>query len=172
MSDLIENKVANSGLVTLDLGDFYDNTPIRVIDIKPWLFQEMVIREKDFRSHIENHNWSQYLNTQVCFYCSVDAIIPNWAWMLIASKLEGNCIKYFNGTKDEFNLIKFSETISNFNPIELKDKRVLIKGCGDKPIPNSAFSMLTSKLLPVVKSLMFGEACSNVPIYKQKSSKP
>lgn len=167
--ETIENRVANSGLETLDLGDFYDNTQRSFLDIKPWLFQEMIIKEKDFKEHLSNHDWSQYKDQYVCFYSSVDAIIPNWAWLMIANKLEGNCKRYYNGKPGQFNEILFNECINKFDPLEYKDKRVLIKGCGDKEIPSSAFSMLASKLIPVVKSLMFGEACSNVPIYKQKT---
>jgi hypothetical protein len=166
---MIENKIANSGLVTLDLGDFYQNSKRVSLDIKPWLFQEMIIREKDFKEHLNQHNWTQYKDQLVCFYSSVDAIIPNWAWLMIANKLEGNCLRYYNGTPQQLNEILFSEAITAFDTTELIDKRVLIKGCGDKEIPPSAFSVMASKLLPVVKSLMFGEACSNVPIYKQKA---
>lgn len=166
---MIENRVANSGLETIDLGDFFDNTPRISLDIKSWLFQEMIIKEKEFKEHLSNHDWSQYKDQYVCFFSSVDAIIPNWAWLMIANKLEGNCKRYFNGTPKQFNEILFNESINNFNPNDYNDKRVLIKGCGDKEIPSSAFSMIASKLIPVVKSLMFGEACSNVPIYKQKA---
>lgn len=164
----ITNRVANSSLVTLDLGDFYDPTERIGIDIKPWLFQEMIIKEHDFKKHLGRHDWSQYNNKYVCFYSSVDAIIPNWAWLLIANKLQGNCKRYFNGTQEQFNEILFNEAIHRFDIAPLKEKRVLIKGCGDKEIPSSAFSSLASRLFPIVKSLMFGEACSNVPVYKQK----
>ncbi|MCB9188863.1 MAG: DUF2480 family protein [Flavobacteriales bacterium] len=166
--DAIENKIANSGLETLDLGDFYDNTPRTILDIRPWLFQEMIIKENEFKEHLKLHNWEQYEKQYVCFYSSVDAIIPNWAWLMIANHLQGNCKRYFNGTPEQLNEILFSEAISKFDSTSLIGKRVLIKGCGDKEIPSSAFSMMASKLLPIVKSLMFGEACSNVPIYKQK----
>lgn len=168
--DIIENKIAKSGLETLDLGDFYDSTERVSLDIKPWLFQEMIIKEADFKKHLNEHNWNQYTGKYVCYYSSVDAIIPNWAWLMIANQLQGKCKRYFNGTEEQFNLILFSEVISSFDVLNYTEKRVLIKGCGDKPIPSSAFSMMATKLLPVVKSLMFGEACSNVPIFKQKSS--
>ncbi|CAG5086480.1 DUF2480 family protein [Parvicella tangerina] len=167
---MIENKIAKSGLETIDVGVFYDSTQKNSIDIKNWLFQEMIIKEKDFKQHLEEHDWSQYENTYVCYYSSVDAIIPNWAWLMIANKLQGNCKRYYNGTPEQFNEILFSEHIQAFDTSPFDSKRVLIKGCGDKEIPSSAFSMLAERLFPTVKSLMFGEACSNVPIYKQKKS--
>lgn len=171
MEDLIENKIANSGLITFDLGDLYDATPIQSIDIKPWLFHEMILKEKDFRKYLLDHNWEQYQDSYVCFYNSAEAIIPNWAWMLISSYLEGNCKRYYNGTPSNFNEILYSEKIQALDSKLYQDKRILIKGCSDKDIPNSAYSMITSKLLPIAKSIMFGEACSNVPIFKQKANK-
>lgn len=168
--DIIENRIAKSGLETIDLGDFYDPTPRVSLDIKPWLFQEMIIKEKEFIQYLNDHDWEQYTDQYVCFYSSVEAIIPNWAWLMIASKLNEKCKRYYNGTPQIFNEILFNEAISQFNCGAFTDKRVLIKGCGDKEIPSSAFSLLASKLLPEVKSLMFGEACSNVPIYKRKTS--
>lgn len=169
MDEFIENKIANSGLVTLDLGDFHDATPISSIDIKPWLFQEMIIKENDFKKHLDEHDWTQYKGHYVCFFSSVDAIIPNWAWLLISNKLQDNCRRYYNGPPSLLNEILYNEAIQAYDLTELQDKRVLIKGCGDKEIPASAFSSLASRLFPIVKSLMFGEACSNVPIYKQKA---
>ncbi len=166
----IENKIAKSGLETLELGDLYDPTPKASLDIKPWLFQEMIVKEKEFKKHLNEHDWTQYQGHYVCFFSSVDAIIPNWAWLMIANKLQNNCKRYFNGTPQQFNEVLFNESITQFDVTHFHNKRVLIKGCSDKEIPSSAFSTMASKLLPIVKSLMFGEACSNVPIYKQKTS--
>lgn len=165
---MIENKISNSGLENLDLGDLFDSTPIISLDIRNWLFHDMIIKEKEFKAHLEEHNWEQYNGQYVCFFTSVDAIIPNWAWLMIANKLQGNCKRYFNGVPETFVELLYNERINNYDLTPFIDKRVLIKGCSDKTIPSSAFSTMASKLLPIVKSLMFGEACSNVPIYKQK----
>lgn len=170
MEELIENKIANSGLVTLDPAEFYDPTPKVELDIKPWLFQEMVVREKEFRTFLDSHDWEQYRGKYVCYFCSVDAIVPNWAWMLVAKYLQDNCTSSFNGTIAVLNELLISKALLNFDTSPYLGKRVLLKGCGDKELPVSIYGQITTLLLPVVKSLMFGEACSNVPIFKQKNS--
>ena len=164
----IVNKIAKSGLVTFDLSELYDKAPRKSIDIKPWLWQEMVIKEKEFKTFLKKHDWTQYQGALVNVFCSIEAIIPNWAYMLISKELE-DAKKVHLGTKKSLNELLFHEAIGNIDLQEFEDKRVLIKGCGEAEVPPSAYIMISQKLMPVVKSLMFGEACSNVPIYKKKS---
>jgi hypothetical protein len=129
---------------------------------------EMLLKEKEFRSSLENHDWEQYRNKQVALFCSTDAIIPMWAYMLVASRLSSIASSVFEGTKEELFKKLFIENIGAINTIELEDKRVVIKGCGEKEILPYAYTAITNHLLPVVKSLMYGEPCSTVPVYKKK----
>ncbi len=163
----IENKVANSGLITIDLGELYLPGDRVLIDIKDQLFQELILREKDFREFIKTHDWSQYRDKYVALTCSADAIIPDWSWMLLASALEPFAKKMIFGSIEVLETVLFNETLSNFNVEKYRDARIVIKGCGDKPVPKSAYIELTRKLRPIVKNIMYGEPCSTVPIYKQ-----
>ncbi|MCU0421279.1 MAG: DUF2480 family protein [Bacteroidia bacterium] len=165
---IIENKVANSGLVTINLELFYDTTERVLLDIKPWLFMEMILKEKDFREHLKQHDWSQYQNKLVAVYCSADAIVPTWAYMLVAVQLQSVAKRYVFGDLQKLEQLLFQEAISSINLDEYKDARVIIKGCSDVPVPVYAFVEITNKLLPVAKSIMYGEACSNVPVFKRK----
>lgn len=165
---IIENKVANSGLVTINLQLFYDTTERVLLDIKPWLFMEMILKEKDFREHLKQHDWSQYQNKLVAVYCSADAIVPTWAYMLVAVQLQSVAKRYVFGDLQKLEQLLFQEAISSINLDEYKDARVIIKGCSDVPVPVYAFVEITNKLLPVAKSIMYGEACSNVPVFKRK----
>lgn len=166
MNDEITNKVANSGLITIDLGELYLPGERVLIDIKDQLFQELILREKDFREFIKGHDWSQYKNKYVALTCSADAIIPDWTWMLLASALQPFAKKIVFGSLEVLETVLFDETLSNFDIEKYRDARIVIKGCGDKPVPKSAYIELTRKLQPIVKSLMYGEPCSTVPIYK------
>ncbi len=166
MEDIV-NKVANSGLVTIDLGELYPPGERVLLDIKDQLFQGLILREKDFREFIKTHDWSQYKDKYVALTCSADAIIPDWAWMLLASALEPFARKIVFGTTEVLETVLFEEVLSKFDIEPYRDARVVIKGCGDKPVPKTAYIELTRKLRPVVKSIMYGEPCSTVPVYKQ-----
>ena len=167
MEEII-NKVENSGLITIDLGELYLPGERVLIDIKDQLFQELILREKDFREFIKSHDWAQYKEKYVALTCSADAIIPDWTWMLLASALEPFAKKTVFGSIDVLETVLFDEILSNFNVEQYRDARIVIKGCGDKPVPKYAYIELTRKLQPIVKSIMYGEPCSTVPVYKQR----
>jgi len=163
----ITNKVANSGLTTIDLEEFYDNSTRMVFDIKPLLFQELILKEKDFRAFILAHQWSNYRDALVSIVCTADAIVPNWAYMLIASNLQPFAKKVFFGSQAELEKELFSDAIKKIEPKEYENARVVIKGCSKINVPISAYVEITSLLKPYVKSIMYGEPCSTVPIYKK-----
>ena len=168
MSREIVNKVANSQLVTIDLEDYYPKGERTLIDIKKWLFQELILKEKDFRESLKKHDWSQYQNHFLALTCSSDAIIPSWAYMLISTYVSPFAKKIVVGNKTTLETSIYQSIIEQL-PIEnFKNKPVIIKGCSNKPIPQTAYIQLIEKLHPVVKSIMFGEACSTVPLYKSK----
>jgi len=167
MTNEIINRIANSQLKTIDLEDYYPKGERTVIDIKHWLFQELILKENDFREHLKNHDWSQYKNHFVALTCSSDAIIPSWAFMLIATLISPFSKKVIIGNLKELETSIFQEIIENLNLEEYQDKPVIIKGCSNKPIPETAYIKLIEKLQPVVKSIMFGEACSTVPLFKR-----
>jgi len=168
MAEEIINKVANSKLRTFDLEEIYPDGKRVLFDIKDWLFQEQILKEKEFRASVKNHDWSQYKNAFVAVYCSADAIIPSWAFMLITSELTPFANKVVIGNLELLETVIYQELISFLDFKDFADKPVIIKGCSDKPIPNSAFAFLIEKLQPIAKSIMFGEACSTVPLYKSK----
>ncbi|MBS1588007.1 MAG: DUF2480 family protein [Bacteroidetes bacterium] len=167
--EMIVNKVAESGIITLDLSQYIPkDEKIGAFDLKPFLFKEMILREKDFRAALLNFDWQQYSEKQVAIFCSVDAIIPIWAYMLVASYLQPVSTSVFLGTTD---LLKKEKLLENLRQIETQqflDKRVVIKGCGEISIPDEAYVEITAKLRPFVKSLMYGEPCSTVPIFKRR----
>ncbi|HCE53965.1 MAG: DUF2480 family protein [Lutibacter sp.] len=167
MADEILNRVANSKLKTIDLEDFYPKGERTVIDIKNWLFHEQILKETDFREHLKNHDWSQYKNHFVALTCSSDAIIPSWAYMLIATYVAPFAKKIVVGRLAALETSIFQELIANFNVEDFAGKPVIIKGCSSKPIPETAYIQLIEKLQPVAKSIMFGEACSTVPLFKK-----
>jgi len=168
MSNKIVNKVANSQLKTIDLEEFYPQGTRTLIDIKDWLFQELILKETDFREHLKKHDWNQYKNHYVALICSSDAIIPSWAYMLISTYISPFAKKIIVGTLRELETSIFQDIISNFNVENYANKPVIIKGCANKPIPETAYIQLVEKLQPVVKSIMFGEACSTVPLFKKR----
>ena len=169
MSDEIVNRVANSQLKTIDLEELYPQGTRTTIDIKKWLFQELILKEVDFREHLKDHDWSQYKNHYVALTCSSDAIIPSWAFMLIATYLMPFAKKVVVGNLTDLETSIFYAIIANFNIEDYKNNPVIIKGCTNKPIPKTAYIQLIEKLQPVVKSIMFGEACSTVPLYKKSN---
>jgi hypothetical protein len=165
--EIIINKVANSGLVSLDLEDLYHKGERVVYDLKENLFMGMILKEKDFREFLKNHDWTQYAGKNVAVICSEDAVIPTWAYMLLTIKLQpvANAIVFGNLTELENKL--FYDAIANINPEEYCDARVVVKGCSKVPVPTAAYLEITRLLLPVVQSLMFGEPCSTVPLWKR-----
>lgn len=167
-NELIENKVANSGLITLDLETLRHNGKRVAFDIKDWLFRELILKEKEFREFVKNHDWAQYENQNIAFYCSTDALVPTWAYMLLASAVQPYAHKYVFGTLAELETQLYTDAIAQLDMNQYADKRVIIKGCSHDELPVTAYVTITSKLLPVVKSLMYGEACSNVPVYKKR----
>lgn len=162
----IKNKVAESGLVNFDLSTLSPKGKRIGIDLKDFLFMEMILKEKDFREKVAEINPEIYQNSFVYIYCSTDAIIPIWAYFLITSKLAGIAKKVIYGSNKDLEIILMHEALENFDFSGLQGKRVLVKGCSEEEIPENAYIELVEKLKPIVKSLMFGEACSNVPIFK------
>ncbi len=168
MSEEIINRVSKSKLKTFDLEEIYPEGKRVLFDIKDWLFQELILKEIDFRKSVKNHDWSQYKKSFVAVYCSVDAIIPSWALMLVASELMRFANKVVIGDLQLLETAVYQELISFLDFKEFEDAPVIIKGCANKPIPDSAYAFLIEKLQPIAKSIMFGEACSTVPLYKTK----
>ena len=170
MADEIINKVSNSKLITLDLEELYPEGERVLFDIKDWLFDQIILKEKDFRASVKSHDWSRYENTYVALTCSVDAIIPSWAYLLLSSKLAPYSKKIVVGNLELLETSLFQDIIQNLSIESFKEKPIIIKGCAQKPIPASAFSMLIHKLQPIAKSIMYGEACSTVPLFKKKQN--
>jgi hypothetical protein len=168
MSEPLINKVAESGLISLDLAQYIPNNEIVVFDIKPYLFMELILKEKDFRASLAAIDWTQYENKMVGIFCSTDAIIPMWANMLIVANLSPYAKSVFFGDENKTRELVLLEEIQKIDPSSFIDQRVVVKGCGDTPIGESAFIAITQKLRPVVKSMMYGEPCSTVPVYKKK----
>jgi len=166
--ETIVNRVAESGIITLDLTSLLPSEEVAVFDLKPFLFREMILREKDYRASLAVLDWEQYRNRNVAITCSADAIIPVWAYMLAASSLEPVASAVYFGTETEMINAIIQSRINVMEIEEYADKRVVIKGCGDTAIPEAAYVAITHRLRPVVKSLMYGEPCSMVPLYKKK----
>ena len=164
----IVNKVAQSGLVTLDPAAFYPAGERVIYDIKDNLFHGLMLREKDFREFIKEHDWTQYAGKNVGITCTADAIVPAWAYMLLANRLAPYAKEVVFGDADVLETVLFVKSIAGMDVEQYRDQRIVIKGCGDTPVPVSAYVELTKKLTPVVKSLMFGEPCSTVPIFKKR----
>lgn len=163
----IINRVANSQIVTLDLEDFYQEGARVVIDIKDQLFQGLILKEKDFRAYIKSTDWSQYKNKFVAITCSADAIIPNWAYMLLTSALHPHARKIVFGNVDELETKIFSDQFSNHDWNQYNDAKVVIKGCSKVNVPAAVYVEATRLLMPFSSSIMFGEPCSTVPVYKR-----
>ncbi|MBT8306581.1 MAG: DUF2480 family protein [Maribacter sp.] len=167
MEKEIINRVAQSQLRTIDLEDYYPKGERVFLDIKEWLFEGFVLREKEFRARIASHDWGQYQDKYIAIDCSSDAIIPGWAYMLIATKLQPYAKKVVQGSLEQLETTLYQEIIQNLDISEYEDKPVIIKGCSNKPVPPNAYLWITAKLLPIAKSVMYGEACSSVPLYKK-----
>lgn len=164
----IVNRVANSKLITFDLEDLYASGERKTVDISQWLEEGFLLREKSFRESVSNHNWAQYQDAYVALYCSTDAIIPAWAYMLVATQLQGIAKKTVTGTLETLETILYTEAISGLDCSPYEDRPVIVKGCTNKPVPENAYLLLIEKLQPITKSLMFGEACSSVPLFKKR----
>ncbi len=167
MEGEIRNRVAESSLITFDLERYYDTAPRVVVDIKDQLFQGLALREKDFRQYVKDTDWSEYSGKNVAITCSADAIVPTWAYMLLSSVLEPHARHLVFGDLAQLENSLFQEALSKINLEEFQGEKVIIKGCGRFPVPDFAYVEITRKLKPVVSSLMYGEACSAVPIYKK-----
>lgn len=168
MKNEIVNKVAESGIVQIDLEDLYPKGERILFDLKGWLFEELILKEKDFREQLKNHDWKQYENKFIAITCSVDAIVPTWAYMLVASHLAPVAQKIVFGNLITLEEEIFSEKIKMLRIENYNNKRIVIKGCSTIEVPLNAYVELTALLQPVVKSIMFGEPCSTVPVFKRK----
>lgn len=167
MSETIANKVAESGLVTIDLADYYPKEKVLLFDLKEHLYMGLILREKDFREALKRFNWELYRNKLVGVTCSTDAIIPPWAYMLAASYLQPVANNVVFGDEKEVAKTVFLEHIRKIDVGGFADQRIVIKGCGDMPVEEFAYMEITKLLLPVAKTIMYGEPCSTVPIYKK-----
>ncbi len=168
MPEEIKNRVAASKLVTLDLEDLYPPGERELLDIAPWLHEGVILKEKEFRGFVKNHNWQQYKSAYLALYCSTDAILPAWAYLLVTSYASKYAKKTVVGSLELLETLVFSDSIQNLEIEKFKDKPVIIKGCSSPKIPKNAYTLLIQKLQPVVKSLLYGEACSTVPLLKNK----
>ena len=166
--EIILNRVEASGLVTLDLKAFYPKEAIKVFDLKDYLFRGLIIREKDFREALKNANWQEYKDTNVAIICSTEAIIPVWAYMLTATYLQPVAANIVLGNEEKTIESILLRNLDSIDAAAYIDKRVVVKGCGDTYIPESAYLKITTQLLPHVKSIMYGEPCSTVPVHKKK----
>lgn len=168
MSEEIINKVAQSQLVTLDLESYYPTEEVAVFDLRPHLFMELILKEKEFRAALQTNDWSVYQNKIVAVTCTADAIIPMWAYMLVGSYLQPVAKEIIFGDENTARQQLFIRNIEAIDTEPFVDKKIVVKGCGDIPIGEFAYLAITKKLMPVAKSLMYGEPCSTVPIFKRK----
>ncbi|WP_299884053.1 DUF2480 family protein [uncultured Lacinutrix sp.] len=167
MANEIVNRVANSKLMVFDLEDLYPEGERRLFDIKDWLYEGLVLREKDFREQVKNYNWSQHKNQYIAITCSTDAIIPAWAFMLLVVNLEPFVEKAIIGSLEDLETSIYQDIINEIDIDSYRDKPIIVKGCANKPVPVNAYTMAIKKLKPIAKSLMYGEACSSVPLFKR-----
>jgi hypothetical protein len=168
MSEVFVNKVAESGLITIDLAEYYPKGTIIVFDLKEYLFMGLILKEKDFRAALQTIAWENYTNAHVAITCSADAIIPVWAYMLVASNLQPFAADIVFGDEQKLICTLLLKNIDAINGEEYTDQRIVVKGCGEVEIPETAYVEITAKLRPFVKSIMYGEPCSTVPVYKKQ----
>ncbi|RIV72877.1 DUF2480 family protein [Flagellimonas aequoris] len=168
MEKEIINRVAQSQLVTFDLEDYYPKGERKVLDVSEWLYEGIILREKEFRAYVDAHNWSNYQDAYVALHCSSDAIIPGWAFMLVASRLAPYAKKVVVGNLVDLETSLYQTILENLDVSVFRDKPVIIKGCSHKPVPENAYIMAMVKIQEVAKSVMYGEACSSVPLFKKK----
>ena len=167
MEDTLVNRVAASGLVTIDLETFFPEGEVVAFDLKDHLFMGLILKEKEFREALKAHDWEQYHGKNLAVFCSADAIIPLWAYMLVASYAGAHARDVVLGTPEQYTEIAYVKKLATLNPEDYAGKRLVIKGCSDKPVPPSAYLEITRLLQPVALSIMFGEPCSTVPVYKK-----
>ena len=167
MAGPLVKRVAQSGIITINLELFFPEEKIISFDLKDYLFMEMILKEKDFRATLKNKDWAEYKDAIVLIHCSVNAIIPVWAYMLVASYAEPYAAEVYAGNAEAYLTHYYQNAIEGIDVETYRDKRIVIKGCSDKPVPVGAYQALTKKLKPHVLSLMYGEPCSTVPIYKR-----
>ncbi len=167
MTDQIINRVANSKLITLNLEDYYPKGDRLSFDIKNWLYEGLVLQEKNFRQAIKDYNWAIHQDQYIAITCSTDAIIPVWAYTLLTIALEPYAKKIIVGDLEQLESSIYQDIIANLDVTQYKNKPIIIKGCANKPIPKNAYLQLTTKLIPIAKSIMYGEACSSVPLFKR-----
>ena len=165
MSEIV-NRVANSPIITVDLEEFYRKEPREVFDLKDFLFMELVLKEKDFREALKILDWSHYEGKLVAITCTVDAIVPNWAFLLVATYLEKLGVDYVIGDLNALEQYLFDKELSKINPLDFSGRPVVVKGCSKFPVPLYAYGRLVSIVQPHAKSIMYGEPCSTVPLYK------
>lgn len=163
----IVNRVANSKLITFDLEDIYPSGERVQLDIKDWLHEGFILREKEFREHIKNHPWEDYSGKYVALICSSEAIVPAWAFMLVSAYLQPFAKKTVMGSLETLETVIYTEILSDLDVSPYENRPVIVKGCSRLPVPQNAYLLLIEKLQPVVKSLLFGEACSSVPLFKK-----
>lgn len=168
VSGEIINRITTSALVTLDLEVYYTPGERVILDIKPWLFQELILKEKDFREHIKSHNWSQYEGKLVAIVCSADAIVPTWAYMLVTIALQPVAKFVCFGSIDEFETQLYSRALREIDWQKFNNAKVVIKGCSKVDVPIATYVEATNYLRPIAASIMFGEPCSTVPLFKKK----
>lgn len=170
MAEEIVNRVAKSKLEVIDLEDFYPVGNRVSLDISQWLTEGIVLREKEFRNFVQQHEWEQYQDSYVALYCKTEAIIPGWAYLLVTMHLAPFAKKVVVGSLEHLESILFSELLNNFDVSQYENKPVIIKGCAHKPVPETAYAQLAMKLFPVARNIMYGEACSSVSLYKRRNS--
>ncbi|MBM1105343.1 DUF2480 family protein [Aurantibacter crassamenti] len=168
MAEEIINRVAQSKLITFNLEDYYLEGKRVHLDIKDWLYEGIIVKEKEFRTYISEHNWQQYQDSYVALYCSTDAIVPGWAYMLITTHLQPFAKKITQGSLESLETSLYQDVLQNLDFSEFRDKPVIIKGCSNKPVPANAYLLVTALLQEFAKSIMYGEACSSVPLFKRK----
>lgn len=164
----IVNRVANSALVTIDLEDYYPRGERICFDIKEWLYEGLVLREKEFRAFVSTHDWSAYKDQFIALHCTSDAIIPGWAYMLVRLQLSGIAKQVVVGDLETLETTLYQTIISELDLHFCENKPVIIKGCSNRPVPKNAYLFLIDKLQAIAKSIMYGEACSSVPLYKKQ----
>ena len=167
MSEIV-NRVSQSKLITFDLEDLYSEGKRIVLDIKDWLYEEIILKEKEFRAFLEDQDWQQYQDSYVSLGCSSNAIIPGWAYMLVTAKLGPFAKKVVVGSLEDLETALYQSALENLDVSVFEGKPVIIKGCSNKPVPQNAYILATTKIQAVAKSVMYGEACSSVPLFKRK----
>lgn len=166
----IINKVAQSNIVSFDLEEYYPKEEIAVFDLKNYLFRELILKEKDFREALAKIDWTSYADKYFTITCSADAIIPQWAYMLVSVYAQPYVKGIYFGTEQEALRVIYMQRLAEVDAEQFRDQRIVIKGCSDKPVPADAYVYITSLLRPFAKSIMYGEPCSTVPLFKRKDS--